>query len=133
MKRIVSILLLVTLLVSQFVPLVNAESSSDAPFIVSAYGTELEAVPVGTANIPELDSDLFPLISYYPTAYLVSVPYGCNEVKLKATDESLIMGETSDSQVLTDATPDSNGFLSILQTQRFLRNHNGGMMALSSL
>ena len=84
----------------------------------------MTAEQVGTANVPELPADLCAAIGYAPNTYLVSVPYGCNEIKIKALDDSLIMGETSDSQVLTEATPDADGYytLTINITEEKLEN-----------
>ena len=91
----------------------STEEPNALPFVVNAYGEDLTSTWVGSANIPELDSELKGIIGYVPGVYLVTVPYGCNEVKIKPTDETLIMGETSDSQVLTEMTPDANGYYSI--------------------
>ncbi len=111
MRRYLSTLLVVLLLFS-FINM-SCLAGNDAPFEVSANSAFLVPKRVGTANIPELDNELQGIIGYAPGVYLVTVPYGCNEIKIKATDETLIMGETSDSQVLTEMVPDANGYYSI--------------------
>ena len=113
-KKTISVLVAFIVFLSCFPTSVFASDKSQiTPFTVIGNNTELAVTKVGTANVPELDAELCELIGYAPGAYLVSIPYGCDTVKVKATDASLIMGETSDSQVLTDATPDDDGYYTI--------------------
>nr|MCR4962471.1 hypothetical protein [Bacillota bacterium] len=113
--RLTSIMIIIALFIALFVPYSFAMGLEPGalPFEVLTDKETLTATEVGTSNLPEFDADMCAALGYAPKVYLVSVPYGCDTLWIKALDDDLLMGESSDHQDLTGATPDAEGYYTL--------------------